>query len=156
MLDRLVNFPMPHHNHTIFHGANWVWSSHGKGEDDNKSFNLALSLSTAGYYHCKDTSECGDDSFQQKRRIQERMDNAPASFHGEMFVPPVGEFHYKCLRNDNFSNRSQKGTIRVVSEAENAVAQAANSAVPGIAVPASFGRKKRSVRTSGGRPAGCV
>merc|ERR1711953_1018970 len=119
-IDRNVNFPMPHHNHTIFHDAEWVWSSHAQGAAENKALNLAMSLATAGYYHCQERTECGAHAFDAKRGIQERMDNAAASYSGNVFVPPVGEFHYKCLRNDNFSNRSQKGTIRVLTQSQTA------------------------------------
>ena len=146
MLDRTLNFPMPGHNQTIFHDAEWVWSSHNKGEAGNKGFNLGVSLATAGYYQCKTEQECGNGGFAGKRTINDRMDNAPASYAGDMFIPPLGEWHYKCLRNDNFSNRSQKGTIKVVSKTEAAAAPAV----------ADFGfdsfRAKRSLRTSGGRP----
>lgn len=110
LLDRKANLVAPDHKHTLFQNAEWVWSSHDKGNVDNHAFNLALSMATSGYYQCKDDEEC-DKYFTN--RLQDQLNNAPASYHGNIFVPDKGEYHYKCMRNDNFSNRSQKGTITV-------------------------------------------
>ena len=80
------------------------------GDSVNKDFNLALSLATSGYYQCKEGDECVrkfDNS------LNEQLDNANASFGGEVIVPGQGVYNYKCMRNDNFSNRSQKGSIFV-------------------------------------------
>jgi len=111
LLDRKANLVAPFHNHTLVQGSEWVWSSGEKGFDQNKSFNLALSLATSGYYQCKHDGEC---SRKFDNSLNEQLDNAPASFGGELFVPSQGQYHYKCMRNDNFSNRAQKGTITVL------------------------------------------
>ena len=110
LVDRKANLVAPDHKHTLFQNAEWVWSSHDKGNVDNQAFNLALSMATSGYYQCKDDDEC--DKYYNGR-LQDQLNNAPASYHGNIFVPDEGEYHYKCMRNDNFSNRSQKGTITV-------------------------------------------
>ena len=111
LVDRKANLVAPFHNHTLVKGSQWVWSSHEMGKAENKDFNLALSLATSGYYQCKEADECAR-KFDNK--LNDQLDNAPASFGGEVFIPGQGEFHYKCMRNDNFSNRSQKGTIVVL------------------------------------------
>jgi len=43
------------------------------------------------------------------------LNNAPASLIGGivMEMTNTGTFHYMCTRNNNFSNRSQKGTLIV-------------------------------------------
>jgi len=42
------------------------------------------------------------------------LNNAPASLHGGLLLQfGSGTWHYACTRNNNFSNRSQKGTIVV-------------------------------------------
>jgi plastocyanin len=48
-------------------------------------------------------------------KLNPTLDNAPASLQGGLILKPkaIGEYHYMCTRNNNFSNRSQKGTIMV-------------------------------------------
>ena len=111
LIDRKTNLVAPDHMHTLFDNAQWVWSSHDMGDSDNHGFNLALSMATSGYYQCETNDECAR-SFDNT--LQDQLNNAPASYHGNIFVPSQGEYHYKCMRNDNFSNRSQKGTITVL------------------------------------------
>jgi hypothetical protein len=42
------------------------------------------------------------------------LNNCPATFNGFLMrMDTAGTFHYMCTRNNNFSNRSQKGTIIV-------------------------------------------
>jgi len=111
LIDRKSNLVAPDHMHTLFDNSTWVWSSHDMGNSDNHGFNLALSMATSGYYHCETNDECARSV---DNTLQDQLNNAPASYHGNIFVPSPGEYHYKCMRNDNFSNRSQKGTITVV------------------------------------------
>jgi len=115
LVDRKANLVAPFHNHTLVKGSDWVWSSHEMGKPENKDFNLALSLATSGYYQCNQSTtgvkECARE-FDNK--LNDQLNNAPASYGGNVFIPGQGEFHYKCMRNDNFSNRSQKGTIVVI------------------------------------------
>ena len=68
-------------------------------------------MATSGYYQCKTSAEC-DREFNNQ--LNNQLNNADASFFGNIFAPAVGEYHYKCMRNDNFSNRHQKGRITVV------------------------------------------
>ena len=112
LLDRVANLVAPDHNHTLFENADWVWSSHEKGYPENKAFNLALSMATSGYYQCETDEEC-EEAYDNS--LNDQLNNAPASYHGNVFIPSTGEYHYKCMRNDNFSNRSQKGMITVLS-----------------------------------------
>ena len=111
LIDRKANLVAPDHNHTLFENSDWVWSSHEMGNTENKAFNLGLSMATSGYYHCENEEEC-ERSFDNT--LQDQLNNAPASYEGNVFVPSPGEYHYKCMRNDNFSNRAQKGTITVI------------------------------------------
>jgi len=112
LVDRVSNLVAPDHMHTLFQNADWIWSSHQKGDEENKDFNLALSMATSGYYHCETLDECSEP---YDGTLNDQLNNAPASYHGNIFVPSQGEYHFKCMRNDNFSNRSQKGTIKVVA-----------------------------------------
>ena len=48
------------------------------------------------------------------RKWQNQLNNAPASFPGMVVkFKQRATHHYGCTRNNNFSNRSQKGTIIV-------------------------------------------
>jgi len=58
---------------------------------------LALGLATAG--NGLDTDDL--------------LNNAPASYDGGLLKFRKGTYHVMCTRNNNFSNRSQKGTLRV-------------------------------------------
>ena len=111
LLDRKANLVTPDHKRTLFNNAQWIWSSHEMGASENHEFNIALSMATSGYYQCETADECGR-SFDNT--LQDQLNNAPASYHSNIFVPSQGEYHCKCMRNDNFSNRSQKGTITVI------------------------------------------
>merc|ERR1712061_938570 len=102
MKTRLYNFPMPYENHTLFHNADWIWSPY---DISKEAINLSLSYATSGYFKC--TSGCGEDSFEGKTNIQSQLNNASPSFQGHIIKPSPGTYNYKCLRNDNFSNRSQ-------------------------------------------------
>jgi plastocyanin len=110
LIDRKSNLVAPQHNHTLFQNADWIWSSHEMGNPENKAFNLALSMATSGYYQCKDDEECTES---YDNTLNDQLNNAYPSYHGNIFKPIIGEYNYKCMRNDNFSNRAQKGTIFV-------------------------------------------
>jgi len=57
-------------------------------------------------------SDC-QDSVENKNQINNQLNNAPASYEGAVLRVKKGTYHYQCTRNNNFSNRSQKGTIIV-------------------------------------------
>lgn len=75
--------------------------------------NCAVWLATGGYIkkETQITQLTGDNA------LNPTLDNAPASLHGGLILSPKvdGEFHYMNTRNNNFSNRSQKGTVIVTS-----------------------------------------
>jgi hypothetical protein len=66
----------------------------------------ALRMSSAGYY--KDLEE-----MQTKAKLNNLLNNAPASFLGGVLRFKKGTFNYMCTRNHNFSNRDQKGVLIV-------------------------------------------
>ena len=70
---------------------------------------VAIQFATSGYVEC--LSGCKHDT--NTRKMQDQLDNAPASFSGMLMEFKKGKYHYMCSRNNNFSNRSQKGTITV-------------------------------------------
>lgn len=87
----------------MFSGAKLVWSS----DSDTKTMSdVAVSLASVGYYKCL---KC----IKNKARLNNLLNNAPASYPGLVLQLSKGEYHYICSRNNNFSNRSQKGMITV-------------------------------------------
>ena len=86
----------------------------GSGTDgSSNSTEVALAFATAGYYHC--FTGC-TESVDGKDALNNLLNNAPASFRGALLRFRSSEvYHYICSRNNNFTNRSQKGTITVRS-----------------------------------------
>jgi len=74
---------------------------------------VAVMMASSGYYKCVNAATCGGDSVQAKGQMNNLLNNAPASFDGVVLQIQKGTYHYMCSRNNNFSNRSQKGTIIV-------------------------------------------
>lgn len=74
----------------------------------------AVWLATGGYI--KTASQISDLTGNNKLSVT--LDNAPASLHGGMILKPKangkkGYYNYMGSRNNNFSNRSQKGVIKL-------------------------------------------
>lgn len=82
----------------------------------NKDF--ALNLASGGFYRCLKEAFCGNFSYEKLRKfspLDEDLNAASPSFPGVLlkFRLPKSKFYYMCSRNNNFSNRIQKGTIDV-------------------------------------------
>ena len=65
-------------------------------------------------FSCFQSSVCGANSAQQKNNMNNQLDNAPASYEGALLRFDRGQYHYICSRNNNFTNRGQKASIKVV------------------------------------------
>lgn len=102
--DRNDNFPLPYEQTTMWAAADVKWIFSGSNAISAKD--LAVSMSSAGYY--KSESEA-----KSKAKINPLLDNAPASYEGAVLKFNRGRYHYMSTRNNNFSNRSQKGTLIV-------------------------------------------
>ena len=89
-----------------------------KSDDFGKD--LALYLSSSGYYSCVKTSTCGSTSSYEGLTANSPLDadlnTAPASLPGALirFTKSNKSYYFMCSRNNNFSNRSQKGAFIVV------------------------------------------
>lgn len=106
------NFPTPFEVSTMFKDARVVWTAVGSKEDIDA--NLALVLSTSAYYQCIPNEECGKESVDGKLQLNPTLDNADASFPGLVAIfEKAGEYFYMCSRNNNFTNRSQKGQLTI-------------------------------------------
>ena len=99
----------------MFKNAKVLWTAYHnaatlqklKGED------LAVILGSSGYYWCSKAATCGGHSAQSKAQLNDELNNAFASFEGILLEFAKGMYHYICTRNNNFTNRSQKGTLEV-------------------------------------------
>ena len=96
----------------MFKDADVVWSSiplHNQNRR-NKT-NVEVAFASAGYYHCLDGCT---ESVAMKTLMNRLLNNAPASFEGAILrFRRTGTYHYISSRNNNFTNRSQKGKLTV-------------------------------------------
>lgn len=112
--DAIENYPLPFEEATLFTNAKIVWTP--EDYEGASAEDLAINMATSGYYHCKEAATCGRNSVQNKNQVNNLLDNAPASHLGALIEPAAGEYHYMCTRNNNFSNRSEKGKMMVVQK----------------------------------------
>ena len=96
----------------MFENVEWVWSAIGDDDVRKDNANLAIQMASSGYYAC---AEGCNESIEDKDELQNQLNNAPASFHGNLirFNTP-GVHYFMSTRNNNFSNRAQKADITVV------------------------------------------
>jgi len=78
----------------------------------HRNFDACIQLMTSGYIQCIETKDCGAESLFGKK-MQNQLNNAPASFPGVILKLKTGIYHYFSTRNNNFSNRAQKASIYV-------------------------------------------
>ncbi|XP_065673651.1 protein DD3-3 isoform X2 [Hydra vulgaris] len=115
--DRLTNYPLPFENMTTFcNNAELIWTYLYPTTDSLKNFNsmdCSVMFATSGKFMCVQTSTCSQ-SLEAGPNMDNLLNNAPASFQGALFkMTKTGTYNYMCSRNNNFSNRSQKGTLIV-------------------------------------------
>jgi len=96
----------------------WTWWG-GNTEKDLKFADLYVELASSGYYKCETRHDgckrSSKSTLQRRQGLDDELDNAPASFKGVVLrFPDTGKYHFMCTRNNNFSNRSQKGGFTVV------------------------------------------
>ena len=98
---------------SMFEKVEWIWTSAAEKSVmvDNK--NLEIQMATAGYYDCVEDCEKSPENLELEK-LQAQLNNAPASFTGNVFrLKNSGTQHFISTRNNNFSNRAQKGDITV-------------------------------------------
>ncbi|XP_074661736.1 protein DD3-3-like isoform X2 [Tubulanus polymorphus] len=107
------NYPLPIEANTMWEAAEIVWIYHGKKVSAQS---LALSMATSGFYRCMKKADCGKGFTPDTKteKLNNLLNNAPASFEGAILKFKKGKYHFMCSRNNNFTNRSQKGTIIVL------------------------------------------
>jgi hypothetical protein len=126
------NFPIPYELSNIWRDVDLI----GFVSDDNENLNddknqylvtpmsyktenlskdLALFFSTSSFYKCIKSSTCTKSYESLGSTLNADLNNSPASFAGALVRFKRGKkvYYYICSRNNNFSNRSQKGSIIV-------------------------------------------
>ncbi|EDO37140.1 predicted protein [Nematostella vectensis] len=115
IMDPADNYPLPWERAKLFKNAQVKWTSHAyktpKPED------VAISFASSGYFSClvgkNGPAECKGNSPDTKGAMNNQLNNAPASYAGMVLQLGKGDYYYACSRNNNFSNRSQKGRLYV-------------------------------------------
>ncbi|CBY14070.1 unnamed protein product [Oikopleura dioica] len=79
----------------------------------NNTDELELQLASSGFYECFEKENCDYSLNENKNQLQDQLNNAPAYFAGNIVRINPGVHQYLSTRNNNFSNRAQKGTIIV-------------------------------------------
>jgi len=114
MKDRGLNYFTPiESDDSLANNAKVLWSAKPLNKED--PIDIGIQLASAGHYSCYNCND--DDSFRKKKRSNKMdplLNNAPASFPGMVVQFKTAKKHtYGCSRNNNFSNRSNKGEIIV-------------------------------------------
>lgn len=111
MLRSDLNYPLPYENAEFWDMVESV------SYPEATSLDIALGLATSGYY-------CGYEKYDgcskmyykkgDRAAVQQQLNNAPASYFGHVLkFTKTGTCVYVCTRNNNFTNRSQKGVLWV-------------------------------------------
>ena len=115
------NYPLTMENpSSIFNNVKSVKyqavGNHMKGNlNAQQKLDVAVQMASSGYFHCIKSSSCQANSVESKNAMQNQLNNAPASFGGMVLQFNPGTYNYTCTRNNNFSNRSQKGSLIVTN-----------------------------------------
>uniref|UniRef100_A0A4D5RA35 Protein DD3-3 n=1 Tax=Scolopendra viridis TaxID=118503 RepID=A0A4D5RA35_SCOVI len=111
------NFPLPYETSNFYKNAELKWIYFGK--ENISPLSLAVNLASSGFYRCINFTECPESEHQdfvyevKQEKLSNVLNNAPPSYPGVVIQLKPGNYTYMCTRNNNFSNRSQKGTIIV-------------------------------------------
>jgi len=108
------NFPVPFESAKakMFKGAKAVWMAEDcKAAAQMTETDIRLQFGSGGYF--ASTGNCGGRGLNQRGPINNLLNNVSPSYGGILLKMAAGEFHYICTRNNNFTNRSQKGSIIV-------------------------------------------
>ncbi|XP_046854923.1 protein DD3-3-like isoform X2 [Xenia sp. Carnegie-2017] len=112
MQDPSVNYPLTSEKTlTMFENAEIVWSSdiETKSKED-----LIISMASSGYYNSMALCYPSTTDRNNRAQLNVLLNNAPASYRGMLLRFAPGKYYYMCTRNNNFSNRNQKGRLTVI------------------------------------------
>ena len=105
MKEPSVNYPLTSGNPLqMFTNAQIVWSGDSRTQTTK---DLIVSMASSGFYY-----NAARASAQPS--LNAELNNAPASYRGMLLKFSPGTYYYMCTRNNNFSNRNQKGRLHVM------------------------------------------
>ena len=122
--DLNYNYPLPFESTTIWNDMQLtgLLNMNFSYSDSSSYFtqgafsakDLALYFASSGYYQCASKTTC-NNSFDLLAALDSNLNGAPASVAGAIvsFKNSKSIYNYICSRNNNFSNRSQKGSLSV-------------------------------------------
>ena len=113
MTDSEANFFLPLENPKgLSHNLDVVWAAKPV-TDGFKPEDIAIQLASSAHFSCVKCSN--SDSLVKKKYMDKLLNNATPTFPGMVVkFKNETEHYFGCTRNNNFSNRSQKGFIKVV------------------------------------------
>lgn len=101
---------------TMWNSSELIWKNNTAWPNNTElsSVDIAVVFASAGYYGCYRTATCGERSMETApTRLNRLLNNVKASFDGAILKFKPGTYHYISSRNNNFTNRSQKGMLSV-------------------------------------------
>ena len=117
-----VNYPLQSgESLSLFKNAEIIWSHDIKTKTKE---DLILSMASSGYYNSVTLCQASPT----KTKLDALLNIAPASYPGIMLKFAPGTYHYMCTRNNNFTNRNQKGRIHVYTNTTGNAAQSNTTA----------------------------
>ena len=106
-----VNYPLQSgESLSLFKNAEIIWSHDIKTKTKE---DLILSLASSGFYNSVTFCQASPTS---KGKLDALLNGAPASYPGVLLRFAPGTYYYMCTRNNNFTNRNQKGRIHVYTK----------------------------------------
>ncbi|CAF0836325.1 unnamed protein product [Adineta steineri] len=113
------NYPYPYEQTTFWKNVKVRWSPMEKSNTNILQEDLALYFASTGYYRCQRSADCtgADNPYTletQTTKLDGLLNVASASFEGALLQINAGTYYMMCTRNNNFSNRAQKGTLIVI------------------------------------------
>ncbi len=99
---------------SMFKDATVAWASFTSNTNIDP-IRVEVAFASAGYYRCIDNvGDCNSMSVEDRNLLDNLLNNAPASFEGALLCyDNPGRYFYISSRNNNFTNRSQKGMLTV-------------------------------------------
>lgn len=110
-----VSYPLENTENTLFDKATVI---DAPDEDDLEATktgaDIATAMATAGYFKTADKVPADFKVDGCNEQQAEQLDCYAPSWHGLLLkITQPGVYYYMCSRNNNFTNRNQKASIKV-------------------------------------------
>ena len=117
--DANSNYPLPWERTSMWRDVELVWRNDEKwtvnANQELSDVDVAVAFASGGYYGCYEDTTCDRSLESLTPRVDKLLNNVSPSFDGAVLKFRAGTYHYISSRNNNFTNRSQKGRLRVRS-----------------------------------------